>query len=84
MAQLASMQQPAEESSSDEKEVGDKKEQVSEKSAEERRALPERGQVGGSGVQDKMISSSVTFMRQLSGVVCLRELNGFAQRWTPA
>lgn len=36
---------------------------MSEKSAEERRALPERGQIG-SGVQDK-ISSSATFMRQL-------------------
>lgn len=60
MAQMA-MQQPAlDEESGDEREV---KEEKKEEKQEERRALPERRQVIGSGVQDK-ISSSVTFLRQ--------------------
>ena len=65
LAQMA-MQQPAlDEESGDEREVKEEKkeEEKQEEKQEERCALPERGQMNGSGVQDK-ISSSVTFLRQ--------------------
>ena len=60
MAAQMAMNQPA----LDEESGDEAKESKDEEKPEERRAQPEKGQVSGTGVQDK-ISSSVTFLRQV-------------------
>ena len=60
MAAQMAMNQPA----LDEESGDEAKESKDEEKPEERRAQPEKGQMSGTGVQDK-ISSSVTFLRQV-------------------